>query len=115
MTGAIHQRRMHEEVYHAAKVPKAQKKAHWDDEELVLLAREEICLTRLRVKNINSELIKVLPNRMLESIKSVHCRTNKWYHNPLGRLMSDPSGVDSNGQTESVRGGAPPPRKKLDS
>jgi hypothetical protein len=63
----------------------------------------------LKVKNINAELIKVLPHRTLESIKGVRRKTNKQYHDLLGKLRCDPSSVvDPNWQVESVRDGVPP-------
>ncbi|CAB4020586.1 reverse transcriptase [Paramuricea clavata] len=63
---ALHQRSKHDEIYHASNVRKARKKARWDDEELVLLAREEIRLTGLKVKNISAELT---PSHQAESVR----------------------------------------------
>jgi hypothetical protein len=65
----------HAEVYHELNIPQPRVKARWDDEEYVLLAREEVRLARLGVKFMNKELRKVLPHCLLESIKGVR-RTN---------------------------------------
>ena len=84
----LHLRRVHEEVYHAQNVPVRRAKARWDDEELVLLARMELKLKSLKVKNINAELRKVLPYRTLESIKGVRRKINKRYHDIFKNLES---------------------------
>ena len=81
---------MHEESFHAENIPEARAKARWDDEELVLLAREEIRLNKMGVKNVNRELMKVLPYRSLQSIKGVRRSSNKKYQNLLLEFRSEP-------------------------
>ena len=52
-------------------VPIPRVKPCWDGKELVLLAREELCLTLLSEKNINYKLANKFPHHSLESIKGV--------------------------------------------
>ena len=86
----VHMHKMHEECFHAENVPEARVKPRWDDEELVLLAREEIRLIKIGVKNVNQELMKVLPHRSLQSIKGVQRSSNKKYQNLLLDIHSEP-------------------------
>lgn len=65
-----HRRKAHPDTYGAAPdMPVARRKARWDREESVLMAREELRLLRLGVKNVNQELVKSVPGRTLEAIK----------------------------------------------
>ena len=50
---SVHRRRAHPEEYHQENVLEQSKKACWDREELVLLAREELCAEAEGVKEIN--------------------------------------------------------------
>ena len=62
----VHHMHMHEEEYRVENIPFTCVKAHWDGEELVLLAMEELWLTRLGEKNINHKLADKFPHRSLE-------------------------------------------------
>ena len=56
-------------------MPKERKKARWDHEEMVLLARREIDLLAAgRRPNVNKALAEVFPSRTLEAIKGVRKR-----------------------------------------
>ena len=53
-------------------MPKERKKARWDHEEMVLLARREIDLLEAGGRpNVNKALAEVFPSRTLEAIKGV--------------------------------------------
>ena len=80
---------MHEELFHADNVPQPRAKARWDDEELVLLAREEVRLMNKGVKNVNQELMKILPHCSLQSIKGVRRSSNKKYQHLLSEFRSE--------------------------
>jgi len=65
-----HRRSAHLDVYHLAPVnPIVRKKAHWDREESVLMACEELRLRSCGVSNINQELAKCVTGRTLEAVK----------------------------------------------
>ncbi len=55
---SLHMRKKHAEVYHELNIPQPRAKPRWDDEEYVLLAREEVRLARLGVKFMNKGLRK---------------------------------------------------------
>lgn len=56
-------------------MPKERKKARWDHEETVLLARREIDLLAARGRvNVNKCLAEAFPNGTLEAIKGVRKR-----------------------------------------
>ena len=56
-------------------MPKERKKARWDHEEMVLLARREIDLLAARGRvNVNKCLAEAFPNGTLEAIKGVRKR-----------------------------------------
>ena len=53
-------------------MPKERKKARWDHEEMVLLARREIDLLAAGWRpNVNKAFAEVFPSRILEAIKGV--------------------------------------------
>lgn len=105
----IHLRKMHEENFHATNVPLPRIKARWDDEEYVLLAREEVRLTKQGVKNINKELTKVLPHRSLQSIKGVRRTSNKRYQSLLleFRTLPEVNSPPLPDYSQHARGGTP--------
>ena len=57
---AQHCRSAHPEQYHLEDVPQPHKKAHWDQEELFILARTELTLRRSGVRYINQALAMVM-------------------------------------------------------
>ena len=67
-----HRRQTHPTEYHAHNVPIAKQKAHWDHEELLILACAEIIIRRSGTRNINQWLVQITPGRTLEAIKGVH-------------------------------------------
>ena len=82
-----HRRRAHPEEYHLENVPKERKKARWDHEEMVLLARREIDLLAAGGRvNVNKCLTEAFPNRTLEAIKGV--RKRPAYKELLRNLIS---------------------------
>ena len=105
----IHMHKMHEKNFHANNIPEQRVKARWDDEKLVLLAREELELVRKGVRNVNQELMKVLPHRSLQSIKGVRRSSNKKYQNLLLEFRSEPIFErDVVGEEEPAQGGVHP-------
>ena len=72
-----HRRRAHPAEYHTQIVPIARLKAHWDHEELLVLARPEIIFRRSGVRNINQRLVQITPGRTLDAIKGVR-KSTRW-------------------------------------
>lgn len=70
-------------------MPVPRVKARWDVEELIMLAKEEIRLTDLGIKNINSPLHAFMPHRSLESIKGARRKANRKYQKILEELRCD--------------------------
>ena len=104
----LHMQKKHAEVYHELNIPQPRVKARWDDEEYVLLAREEVRLARLGVKFMNKELRKVLPHHSLESIKGVRRTNNTKYQNVLREFREKPEVPPSPPECEErARCGAP--------
>ena len=66
---------MHKEEYHVENIPVPHVKARWENKEVVLLAREELWLTRLGEKNINRKLAGKFPHHSFESIKGAQHRS----------------------------------------
>ena len=74
-------------------MPKERKKACWDHEETVLLARREIDLLVAGGKvNVNKCLAEAFPNRTLEAIKGV--RKRPAYKELLRNLITSPRTQD---------------------
>jgi hypothetical protein len=83
----VHRRRKHASQFHAESVASlAERKLRWSDEETYLIALTEVQLGDVR--NINEELVKQMPGRTLEAIKS-H-RKSRDYREVLRGLSSDP-------------------------
>ena len=86
---SIHRRSAHPEEYHLENVPKERKKARWDHEEVVLLARREIDLLAAGGRlNVNKALAEASPSRTLEAIKGV--RKRPAYKELLRTLIASP-------------------------
>ena len=91
---SIHRQSAHLEEYHLKNVPKEGKKARWDHEEMVLLARREIDLLAAGGKvNVNMCLAEAFPKRTLEAIKGV--RRRPAYKEPLRNLTTSTRTQDS--------------------
>ena len=67
---SLHRRRAHPEEYHLANVPKQRKKARWEHEEMVLLARTELEMQAAGQVNVK-RLAEAFPDRTYESIRGV--------------------------------------------
>ena len=86
---SIHRRSAHPEEYHLENVPKERKKARWDHEEVVLLARREIDLLAAGGRlNVNKALAEAFPSRTLEASKGV--RKRPAYKELLRTLIASP-------------------------
>ena len=81
-----HQRTVHPDSYYDAAGVAQRRKRRWDREESVLMAREESRLIAHGVSNINQELVKCVPGRTLEAIKSQ--RRNAAYRDILADMCN---------------------------
>ena len=85
----------HQEFYHnSQKVVKT--KTRWDEEELYLLASEELRLINNKCKAINKELTNKFPHRTMEAIKGVRRQTK--YKQLLDRLRDSELERNLNGE-----------------
>ena len=72
---SVHRRNAHPEEYYLENVTRKRKKACWEHEEMVLLARQSLNVLAARGKvNVNQHLAEAFPNRTLEAIKGVRKR-----------------------------------------
>lgn len=62
---SVHHCRAHPEEYHQENVSEQRKKARWDGEEMVLLAREELCAEAEGVKKMNKHLHSLFPSQTM--------------------------------------------------
>ena len=69
---SLHRQSAHPEEYHLANVPKERKKARWECEEMVLLARKEVEMARAAGGKVNvKQLASLIPDRTYKSIRGV--------------------------------------------
>ena len=64
-----HVRHVHPNTYYDRDGPICLKKARWDNEEILVMARQEIRLRRSGVSNINQQLVNCMSGRTLQAIK----------------------------------------------
>ena len=73
---SLHRRNAHPYEYHLANVPKERKKARWEHEEMVFLARREIEMARAAAGKVNvRELASLIPDRTYDAVKGVRRKT----------------------------------------
>lgn len=80
----VHTRRAHPVMSNEAIVTQ-RVKARWSEEEVTLMAAEEVSLIRARVSNINERLLAQIPGRSLEAVKGK--RRQEMYKGLVQRLL----------------------------
>ena len=103
-----HKRHAHATEYHLQCLP-VFKKERWSHEETVLVAREEIRLSKAGVKSVNSDLFRKFCNRTADAIKSL--RKSAKYKAIRERLCTESDGaltgwLPGGHEHEESRGGA---------
>lgn len=96
----VHCRRAHPQVSNALAAP-PRVKVRWSEEELAVMAREEVRLAASGVRFINQELLKVIAERTLEGIKGARRKAEY-------REMVDRFGAEAAAPTPPVAGSAWP-------
>lgn len=104
---SLHCRKMHPLEYHRDNAPPPLKKARWEREELVLMARREVALESSGVRSINFALRDSMPGRSLEAIKGQ--RRSLDYRALVAEIREDTSSVRLSLREEATDGLPPLP------
>ena len=79
---SLHKRKIHPVSYHEQKADEIintiSSKKKWTTKDMNTMAKIEANLLRTNIKFMNQELVKRIPGRSVESIKSKRKNTNKW-------------------------------------